>query len=69
MMNDEYDTSFDAENGTNPMLPPHSKLNEQSILGGLLINNRSFDQIADLIRAEDFYLHEHVFEQASSLFP
>lgn len=59
MMNDEYDASFDAENATNPMLPPHSKLNEQSILGGLLINNRSFDQIADLIRAEDFYLHEH----------
>ena len=37
-------------------LPPHSIEAEQSLLGGLLIDNEALDKIADLITVNDFYL-------------
>lgn len=40
-------------------LPPHSVEAEQAVLGGLLIDNRSWDSIADTIVESDFYRHEH----------
>lgn len=40
-------------------VPPHSIDAEQSVLGGLMLDNRAFDQVADRIREEDFYRHEH----------
>jgi replicative DNA helicase len=42
-----------------PRLPPHSIEAEQAVLGGLLLDNTAMDRIADLIRAEDFYRHDH----------
>src|SRR3972149_5121457 len=39
--------------------PPHSVEAEQSLLGGLLLDNQAFDRIADLISAEDFYRDDH----------
>jgi replicative DNA helicase len=39
--------------------PPHSIEAEQSVLGGLLLDNAAWDRIADMIRAEDFYRHDH----------
>lgn len=47
---------------TNPnavKVPPHSVDAEQSVLGGLMLDNRSWDQLADRIREDDFYRHEH----------
>ena len=43
----------------NLKLPPHSVEAEQSLLGGLLIDNESSDKVADVITAKDFYRHDH----------
>jgi len=40
-------------------VPPHSIEAEQSLLGGLLLDNPAFDRIADLVTAEDFYRDDH----------
>src|SRR5882672_1688493 len=39
--------------------PPHSIEAEQSVLGGLLLDNVAWDRIADLIGAGDFYRNDH----------
>ncbi len=40
-------------------VPPHSIEAEQSVLGGLLLDNAAFDKIADLVGETDFYRFEH----------
>ena len=40
-------------------LPPHSLEAEQSILGGLLLDNDAADRIGDLISEDDFYSDAH----------
>ena len=40
-------------------LPPHSAEAEQSVLGGLLLENNAWDRIADVINRNDFYRHDH----------
>jgi len=40
-------------------IPPHSVEAEQSVLGGLMLDNRAWDQIADRVREVDFYRHDH----------
>src|SRR5512139_1120135 len=40
-------------------VPPHSIEAEQSVLGGLLLDNGAWDRAADLLRDGDFYRHEH----------
>ncbi|AGF46924.1 replicative DNA helicase [Candidatus Kinetoplastibacterium desouzaii TCC079E] len=40
-------------------VPPNSVEAEQSVLGGLLIDNSTWDRISDVIKAEDFYKSEH----------
>lgn len=40
-------------------VPPHSLEAEQSVLGGLLLDNRAWDRAADLLAERDFYRHEH----------
>ncbi|HTP99863.1 MAG TPA: replicative DNA helicase [Casimicrobiaceae bacterium] len=40
-------------------LPPHSLEAEQSILGGLLLDNEAADRIGDLISEDDFYTDAH----------
>src|SRR5690625_7733261 len=40
-------------------LPPHSVEAEQSVLGGLMLDNHAWDRIADLLREDDFYRYEH----------
>jgi replicative DNA helicase len=39
--------------------PPHSIEAEQSVLGGLLLDNVAWDRIADLVGAGDFYRNDH----------
>ena len=43
----------------NLRLPPHSIEAEQSLLGGLLLDNAAWERIADLINEEDFYRDDH----------
>ena len=40
-------------------VPPNSVEAEQSLLGGLMLDNESWDKIADLVVAEDFYRKDH----------
>jgi replicative DNA helicase len=40
-------------------LPPHSVEAEQSLLGGLMLDQRAWDQIADLVGADDLYRADH----------
>ena len=50
-------------------LPPHSVEAEQSVLGGLLLENEAIDRIADLLGPADFYRHDHrlIFEHIARL--
>ena len=40
-------------------MPPHSVEAEQAVLGGLLLDNSTWDAIADRLTAEDFYRRDH----------
>lgn len=40
-------------------VPPHSLEAEQSVLGGLLLDNSAWDRVGDLLLPDDFYRHEH----------
>ncbi|MDL2336641.1 MAG: replicative DNA helicase [Pseudomonadota bacterium] len=40
-------------------IPPHSIEAEQSVLGGLLLDNTAWDRAADLLTDSDFYRFEH----------
>ncbi len=40
-------------------VPPHSIEAEQSVLGGLMLDNNAWEQVADLLVEQDFYRHDH----------
>jgi len=40
-------------------LPPHSIEAEQSLIGGLLLDNSAWDRIADIVSEVDFYRDDH----------
>lgn len=50
-------------------VPPHSIQGEQSVLGGLMLDNATWDQIADMLVKDDFYRKEHrlIFGAIASL--
>lgn len=50
-------------------LPPHSIEAEQSLLGGLLLDNSAWDRVADLVTEADFYRDEHrrIFQHIARL--
>jgi replicative DNA helicase len=39
--------------------PPHSMEAEQSLLGGLMLDNAAWDKVADIVTAQDFYRKDH----------
>jgi replicative DNA helicase len=39
----------------NIKIPPNSIESEQSVLGGLLLHNEAWDEVADVLVTEDFY--------------
>jgi replicative DNA helicase len=47
------------QNMDNVKVPPHSIEAEQSVLGGLMLDNKAWDIIADRVRETDFYRHDH----------
>ena len=52
------EASFDR--GTRALkVPPHSIEAEQSVLGGLLIDNEAWERIADIVIEQDFYRRDH----------
>ena len=50
-------------------VPPHSIEAEQSVLGGLLLDNAAWDKIAGTLRDEDFYRYDHrlIFQRIARL--
>jgi replicative DNA helicase len=50
-------------------IPPHAMESEQSVLGSLLADNGCWDSIGDILKANDFYRHEHrlIFEAIGGL--
>ncbi len=50
-------------------LPPHSLEAEQAVLGGLLLDNGAWVQMADLIASSDFYRRDHqlIFDNIAGL--
>ncbi|QBZ83380.1 Replicative DNA helicase [Hydrogenovibrio crunogenus] len=39
--------------------PPHSIESEQSVIGGLMLDNEKFSDISVILKAEDFYTQQH----------
>ena len=42
-----------------PKHPPHSIDAEMSVLGGMMLDNRTIPDVAELLESQDFYLHAH----------
>ncbi|MDB3893880.1 replicative DNA helicase, partial [Candidatus Thioglobus sp.] len=53
----------------NIKIPPNSLDSEQAVLGGLLLHNDAWDQVADILTEVDFYNASHriIFEAISTL--
>lgn len=58
-----------AMNPASVKVPPHSIDAEQSVLGGLMLDNRAWDQVLDRVHEADFYRNEHrlIFRAMSRL--
>ncbi|MDC0662524.1 replicative DNA helicase [Marinobacter sp. SS21] len=50
-------------------VPPHSLEAEQAVLGGLMLDNRRFDEVSEVISSDDFYRQDHrlIFAAAERL--
>jgi replicative DNA helicase len=53
------DTTFATRSADSLRLPPHSVEAEQSVLGGLMLDNSTWDTIADVVSPSDFYRRDH----------
>ncbi len=61
-MTDALSTKRYVARANNPVavkVPPHSMEAEQSVLGGLMLDNRAWDQVVDRLREVDFYRQEN----------
>jgi len=56
MQDYSYEPDFEVES---LKVPPHSIQAEQSVLGGLMIDNQTWDSVADKVIADDFYRKDH----------
>ena len=50
-------------------VPPHSVEAEQAVLGGVMLDRAAWDNVGDVIRAEDFYRPDHqlIFKAIATL--
>ena len=55
---DTFSSSNDANKIASLKVPPHSVDAEQAVLGGLMLDNTVWDDIVDVLVAEDFYRSE-----------
>ena len=66
----EYSQSTRSDDEVSRLrIPPHSVEAEQSVLGGLLLDNSAWDRAGDLLTESDFYRFEHrvIFAAISTL--
>ncbi|MEK7840367.1 MAG: replicative DNA helicase [Pseudomonadota bacterium] len=51
------------------LLPPQSQDAEQSVIGGLLLDNGAWDRVGDILTADDFYTRNHrlIFNAVAAL--
>ncbi|MBU6224014.1 MAG: replicative DNA helicase [Burkholderiales bacterium] len=55
-----FDDNFPADQQVAQLrIPPHSMEAESSVLGGLLLDNKSWEQVTDLLSESAFYRYEH----------
>ena len=49
--------------------PPHSIEAEQAVLGGLMLDRAAWDNVGDVVTAEDFFRPDHtlIFESIAAL--
>ncbi|HNB52880.1 MAG TPA: DnaB-like helicase N-terminal domain-containing protein, partial [Anaerolineales bacterium] len=52
-----YET--DVETSAAPQLVPQSREAEEAVLGSVLINPEVYYDLAQFLRADDFYIHRH----------
>lgn len=52
-----------------PRVPPHSIEAERSVIGALMLDNRVWDRVIDVVSESDFYRPEHrlIFQAVFSL--
>jgi len=69
LTNEENDLSSMDRQVAQLRIPPHSLEAEDSVLGGLLLDNSAWDRVGDLLSDSDFYRYEHrlVFTAVSTL--
>ena len=64
------DVSYPTDAETESLkLPPYSLEAEQAVLGGLMIDNSTWDQVSDVVMQADFYRQDHrlIYEAIFSL--
>jgi replicative DNA helicase len=61
-MSEPFETTYPDDPGMpleNLRVPPHSIQAERSLLGGLMLDNQTWDSVADKVIDDDFYRREH----------
>ena len=58
-INFDYRYGFGLMDIENTKLPPNSIDSEQSVLGGLLLHNDSWDRVVNILSTDDFYQASH----------
>lgn len=55
--------AFSQDNGDSPapQIIPHSREAEEAVIGSILINPESYFDVAQFLKAEDFYIHRHLW--------
>ena len=59
MQDSAYATNLFDEATAALKVPPHSIEAEQALLGGLTLDNETWDQVADIVTESDFYRRDH----------
>ncbi|MEJ2574602.1 MAG: replicative DNA helicase [Gammaproteobacteria bacterium] len=69
MQDSAYATKLYEAAAAELKVPPHSIEAEQALLGGLTLDNSTWDQVADIVTEADFYRRDHrlIFSAISNL--
>lgn len=69
MQDSAYATNLYEAAAAELKVPPHSIEAEQALLGGLTLDNSTWDQVADIVTEADFYRRDHrlIFSAISNL--
>ncbi len=59
--NRKFQNQFNDHDLSQLKIPPHSLEAEQSVIGGLMLDNQAWDKISDKVYEKDFYRKEHRF--------